>query len=140
MAASYICNRIPHSALNMETPYKLYRKDADLSHLKITCARAFVHIKHPNKLGHTLWKGTVCGSSETETNSYLIWNPKTHRVVSAGTSLSSKHHQICFPRPGGSRRNKISTHRCTISATTSLTTTMSRTTTCGGTCRTTPPL
>ena len=54
MAASYICNRIPHSALNMETPYKkLYEKDADLPHLKIIGARIFVHIKNPNKLGHT---------------------------------------------------------------------------------------
>ena len=33
MAVSYIYSRIPHSALNMETPYKkLYGKDADLSH------------------------------------------------------------------------------------------------------------
>ena len=32
MAASYICNQIPHSELNMETPYKkLYVKDADFS-------------------------------------------------------------------------------------------------------------
>ena len=46
MAASYICNWISHSALNTETPYKkLYGKDADLSHLKIIGARAFVHIK-----------------------------------------------------------------------------------------------
>ena len=32
MAASYVCNRIPHSVLNMGTPYKkLNGKDADLS-------------------------------------------------------------------------------------------------------------
>ena len=50
MAASYICNCIPHSALNMETPHKtLYGKDTDLSHLKIIGAKAFVHIKSPNK-------------------------------------------------------------------------------------------
>ena len=48
MAASYVCNRFPHSTLNMETPYKkLCGKDADLSHLKIIGARAFVHIKNP---------------------------------------------------------------------------------------------
>ena len=82
MTASYICNRIPHSALNMETPHKkLYRKDADLSHLKIIGARVFVHIENPNKLGHTSWEGMVCGFSETENNSYRIWNPKTRRVV-----------------------------------------------------------
>ena len=82
MTASYISNRIPHSALNTETPCKrLYGKDADLSHLKIIGARAFVHIKNPNKLGHTLWQGMVCGFNETESNSYRIWNPKTRRVV-----------------------------------------------------------
>ena len=33
MSASYICNRTPHSALKMETPYKkLYEKDANLYH------------------------------------------------------------------------------------------------------------
>ena len=82
MAASYIFNRIPHSALNMEMPYKkLYGKDADLSHLKIIGARDFVYINNPNKLGHTSREGTMCGFSETESNSYHIWNPKTRRVV-----------------------------------------------------------
>ena len=82
IAASYICNQIPHSALSMETSYKkLYGKDADLSHLKIVGARAFVYIENPNKLGHTSWEGMVCGFSETESNSYPIWNPKTRRVV-----------------------------------------------------------
>ena len=81
-AASYICNRIPHSALNMKTSYKkLYGKDANLSHLKITGARAFVQIENPNKLGHMSWEGMVCGFNETESNFYCIWNPNTCRVV-----------------------------------------------------------
>ena len=66
----------------METPYKkLYGKDADLSHHKIIGSRAFVHIKNPTKLDHTLWEGMVCGFSETESNFYHIWNPKMRRVV-----------------------------------------------------------
>ena len=82
MAASYIFNRIPHSALKNKTPYKkLYGKNAELSHLKIIGARAFVHIKTPNKLGHTSWEGMVCFFGETESNSYRCWNPKRHRVV-----------------------------------------------------------
>ena len=82
MAAPYICNRISYSAPNIETPYKkLYEKDADLSHLKIIGVRVFVHMKNPNKLGHTPWEEMMCGLSETESNSYRIWNPKTHRVV-----------------------------------------------------------
>ena len=73
MAASYIFSRTPHLALNMETPYKKpYGKDAGLSYLKIIDVRDFVHIKSPNKLGHTSWEGIVCGFSETENNSYRI--------------------------------------------------------------------
>ena len=84
MTVSYICNWIPHSVLNMETPCKkLYRKDTDLSHLKIIGARAFAHIKNPNKVpvGRTSWERMVCGFSETEINSYRIWNSKKRRVV-----------------------------------------------------------
>ena len=82
MAALYTCGWIPRSALNMETPYKkLYGKDADLFHLKIIGARAFVHIKNPHKLGHMSWEGMVCGFSETKSNSYRIWNPNTRRMV-----------------------------------------------------------
>ena len=69
MTASYLCNRIPHSAPEMETPYKmLYGKDADRSHLRIIGARAFVHIKDANKLGHTSWEGMVYGFSQNESN------------------------------------------------------------------------
>ena len=54
LTAAYLCGRVPHLALQMETPHKvLYGKDADLSHLKIIGARAFVHIKNPTKLGAT---------------------------------------------------------------------------------------
>ena len=75
-------DRIPHSALNMETPYKLLRsKDADLSHLRIIGAREFVHIKDVNTLGHTSWEGMLCGFSQNESNSFRFWNPKTRRVV-----------------------------------------------------------
>ena len=98
MAASYICNQIPDSALNMETPYKkLYGKDADLSHFKIIGARAFVHIKNPNKLGHKSWEGMVCGFSETESNSYRIWNPKTRRVVESRNVVFIETPQILLP-------------------------------------------
>ena len=82
MRASYLCNRIPHSALKMKTPYKiLYGKDADLPHLRIIGARAFVHIKDANKLGHTSGEGMMCGFSQNESNSFCIWNPKTRRVL-----------------------------------------------------------
>ena len=108
MAASYILNRIPQSALNMETPYKkLYGKDADLSRLKIIDVRAFVHVEHPNKLGHTSWEGVVYSFSETESNSYRIWNPKTRRVVESRNVVFIETTPNLLPRSGGSHRNKI---------------------------------
>ena len=72
----------------METPYKmLYRKDADLSHLRIVGTRAFVNIKDANKLGHTSWEEMVCWFSQSESNSFRIWNPKRRVELSkAGTS------------------------------------------------------
>ena len=91
MVALYICNQIPQSALNMEPPYKkLYEKDADLSHLKITGVRAFVHIKTPNKLGHTSWEGMMCGFSEAKRESYRIWDPKN---ASRGGEQERRFHR-----------------------------------------------
>ena len=47
----YLCNRMPHSRLDMKTLFKrLYGKEVNLSHLKIIGARAFVHIKDAKKL------------------------------------------------------------------------------------------
>ena len=58
LTAAYLCNGVPDLAIQMEKPDKvLYGKDAELSHLKVTKARAFVHIKDPIELGHTSWKG-----------------------------------------------------------------------------------
>ena len=78
MTAFNLCNRIPHSARKMETPYKMfYCKDVELSHLRIIGARAFVHTKDANKLDHTLG----VRFSQNESNSFPICNPKTRRVV-----------------------------------------------------------
>ena len=43
MAAAYLKNRTPHKALTVETPFKmLHGEEADLSHLRVIGARAFV--------------------------------------------------------------------------------------------------
>ena len=100
LTTTYLCNRVPHSALKMETPYKvLYGKEADLSHLKIIGSRAFVHIKDSTKLGHTSWEGMVCGFSENESNSYHVWNPKTRRVVEARNVVFIETPPHLIPQP-----------------------------------------
>ena len=100
LTTTHLCNRVPHSALKMETPYKvLYGKEADLSHLKIIGSRAFVHIKDSTKLGHTSWEGMVCGFSENESNSYRVWNPKTRRVVEARNAVFIETPPHLIPQP-----------------------------------------
>ena len=84
----------------METPHKvLYGKDANLSHLKIPGARAFVHIKDATKLGHTFWEGMVCGFSKKESNSYHVWNPRVRYVVEAGNVVFLKIPPYPIPQP-----------------------------------------
>ena len=40
LTVAYICSHVPHSRLEMKTPFKrLYAKEADLSHLKIIVLR-----------------------------------------------------------------------------------------------------
>ncbi|CAN0341510.1 unnamed protein product [Ascophyllum nodosum] len=106
LTTTYLCNRVPHSALEMETPYKvLYGKEADLSHLKIIGSRAFVHIKDSTKLGHTSWEGMVCGFSENESNSYRVWNPKTRRItLSAEYAYAATNLQESCLRGGEKER------------------------------------
>ena len=100
LTTTYLCNRVPHSALKMETPYKvLYGKEADLSHPKIIGSRAFVHIKDSTKLGHTSWEGMVRGFSENESNSYRVWNPKTRRVVEARSVVFIETPPHLIPQP-----------------------------------------
>ena len=82
LTATYLWNRMPHSGLDMETPFKrLYGKEANFSHLKIIGARAFVHIKDAKKMESKFWEEMLCGFSEDEALSYRVWNPKPRRVV-----------------------------------------------------------
>ena len=73
LTAAYFCNRIPHSGLDMETPFKrLCCKEANVSHLKIIGARAFVHIKGAKKMEPKSWEGMLCGFSGDEALSYRV--------------------------------------------------------------------
>ena len=61
MAAAYLKNRTSHNkALKMETPIKmLHGEEADLSHLRVIRARAFVHIKDSRTRRHDLGREGV---------------------------------------------------------------------------------
>ena len=97
LTAAYLCNRMPHSGLDMETPFKrLYSQKANLSHLKIIDVRAFVHIKDAKKLEPKPWEGMLYGFSEDEALFYRVWNPNSRRVVESrnATSIKTPPHLI----------------------------------------------
>ena len=82
LTVAYLYNGMLHSGLVMEKPFKrLYSKEANLLHLNIIGARAFVHIKDAKKLEPKSWEGMLCDFSENEALSNRVWNPKTRRVV-----------------------------------------------------------
>ena len=70
MAAAYLKNKTLHKALKRGTTFKvLHGKEVDLSHLCVTGARTFVHIKNSRKLDATTLERKVCGYSG-ESKSY----------------------------------------------------------------------
>ena len=97
LTAAYLCSRMPHSGLDMETPFKqLYGKEAYLSHVKIIDTRAFVYIKNAKNMEPKSWEGMLCGFSEDEALSYRVWNPQFRRVVESSnvTFIETPPHLI----------------------------------------------
>ena len=114
LAASYLYNRAPHSALNHDTPYKtLHGKDADLRHLRVIGAIAFVYIEtHQKKLDPRAWEGRVVGFGQ---------NSLAYRVRRAGSQTvreSRKRHlyrdtfrRACTGLRDGLRRRNLRIRR-----------------------------
>ena len=51
LTSAYFCNRMPHSGLDIEIPFKcLYGNEVDVSHLNTIGAGFFVHIKDDKTL------------------------------------------------------------------------------------------
>ena len=89
LTASYLCKRAPHSALNHETPYKiLHGKDADLRHLRVIGARAFVHVEtHQKKLDPRAWEGRIAGFGQ---------DSLAYRVYHAGSQTVRENRNVIF--------------------------------------------
>ena len=93
LTAAYLCNRVPHSAIQIKTPHKVvYGKDADLSHIKIFGVRAFVPIDDSTKLRYTSWDGIVCDFSKKRVTTIACGTPGSNVLLKLGTWSSSKHH------------------------------------------------
>lgn len=96
-AAYLLNNRVPHSALGITTPYKkLYAVEADISHLRVIEARAFVNVESQTKtMADKALELSLCCCSPRY-KYYHIYNPATKQVVmESGTSCSSGLYTLC---------------------------------------------
>ena len=80
--ATYLANRMPHSALQTQAPFTvLFGVHAKLDHLRAIGVRAFVHVeRHTTKLEDKAWDGRLCDYS-MNSKAYRIYNPETRRIT-----------------------------------------------------------
>ena len=73
--AVFLINRLPHSGINGEIPYyRMFRKHAKLSFLRVIGSRAFVHVeRHTSKLEEKVWEGVLVGY-DSDSPTYRIYN------------------------------------------------------------------
>jgi hypothetical protein len=82
MAAIYVQNRLPHSALGLKTPEEMFsRKKPKVSHLKIFGCPVFIHIpkEKRNKLDPSGKKGIFVGYCEVS-KAFRIYIPGQHHI------------------------------------------------------------
>ena len=82
MTAAHVSNRVPHSALKMETPYKrLYGVEADLSYTRVIGTQAFVHIDtYVPKLKLRAVPARLVGYA-FDSKGYRLWDPVGKKVI-----------------------------------------------------------
>ena len=89
LTAAYVGNKASHSALNIQSPYKILKgTEADVRILRVIGARAFVHIeRRTKKLALKAVEGRLVGYSS---------NNKSYRVYNPITSCTMKNRQVIF--------------------------------------------
>ena len=80
--AAYVGNRAPHSALNMQSPYKMLEgTEPDLRILRVIGARVFVYIeRRTKKLALKAVEGRLVGY-RSNSKSYRVYNPVTRCII-----------------------------------------------------------
>ena len=80
--AAFWGNRAPHSAIGMQSPYKMLNgTEPDLRLLRVIGARAFVHIEtYTKKLELKAVEGRLVGYSNNS-KSYRVFDPATRRIM-----------------------------------------------------------
>ena len=82
LTACYLNNRVYHSGVNGIPVTLANGHTPDLSHLRIFGCPAYVHIpaEQRRKMTDTAFEGILVGYP-TDTYGYLVYNPKTRRVI-----------------------------------------------------------
>jgi hypothetical protein len=102
MAAVYVQNRLPHSALGLRTPEEMFtEKKPEVSHLKIFGCPTFIHIpkEKRNKLDPSGKKGIFVGYCKVS-KAFRIYIPGQHhieinRVVTFDEDAALKKSKLC---------------------------------------------
>lgn len=78
----FLINKLPYEVIAFDTPYhRLSKKHADLSFIKTTGARAFIHVEtHTTKLQLKAWEGRLVGYG-ADSRTFCIYKPSTKQVL-----------------------------------------------------------
>jgi hypothetical protein len=82
-AAVYIRNRVWSEGVG-GIPFKIGTgKDADYTRFRVFGCSAYVHVDKSNrgKLDDAAWKGVFVGYAVDNSPSWLVYNPRTRRVI-----------------------------------------------------------
>ena len=98
--AVYVGNRAPHSALNMQSPYKMLKgTEPDLRILRVIGARAFVHIgRRTKKLALKAVEGRLVRYS-SNSKSYRVYNPVTRCIIESRNVIFIETPSRLLPPP-----------------------------------------
>ena len=123
--AAFLGNRAPHSAIGIQSPYKmLHGTEPDLRLIRVIGARAFVHIEtYSKKLELKAVEGRLVGYSNNS-KSYRVYNPATRRIMESRNVIFIETPSCLFRPPRKKLRRRLIRH-----ATAWTTTTTSQTTT-----------
>ena len=98
--AAFLGNRAPHSAIGMQSPYRLlHGTEADLRLLRVVGARASVHIeKHSQNLELKAVEGRLVGYSNNS-KSYRIYTPVIRCIMESRNVIFIETPSRLLPPP-----------------------------------------
>ena len=111
---AFLGNRAPHSAIVMQSPYKLLRgTEPDLRLLRVIGARAFVHIEmHSQKLELKTVEGRLVGYSNNS-KSYRVYDPVIRRIMESRNVIFIETPSRLLPPPSEVSHTQLLPRRAT---------------------------